>query len=127
MNPRLVAYFVEYTDAHRHPTNRLTHKIAIPMIVFHVLAMLDWIRVVHWGGYWLSVGHLAAVAGLAWYATLSRGLAAWMAVAFAICFALAAVTPPVVVVGVAIVGWIVQLAGHVVWEKRSPAFLRNAL
>ena len=26
---------------------------------------------------------------------------------------------------IAIAGWLTQLAGHVVWEKRSPAFLTN--
>ena len=38
---------------------------------------------------------------------------------------LAAITPWPVVVALALVGWLIQLAGHVVWEKRSPAFVRN--
>jgi uncharacterized membrane protein YGL010W len=122
MDPRLVTWFEQYADSHRHPVNRLTHKVAIPAIVFHVLAMLDWVR---FGA--LSLGHLAAVAGVIWYARLSPRLAAYMAVGFAACLALARVTPVPVVIAVAVVGWTVQLAGHVVWEKRSPAFLQNAL
>src|SRR5579859_1504798 len=51
LNPKLKAWFTEYADYHRHPTNRLTHKIAIPLIVFQVIAMLDWV-------------HLANVPGL---------------------------------------------------------------
>ena len=46
MSPTLQRLFVEYADSHRHPTNRLTHKIAIPMIVFHIIAMLDWVKLV---------------------------------------------------------------------------------
>ena len=40
---------------------------------------------------------------------------------------LAAVTPRPLVLAIALLGWAVQLAGHLVWEKRSPAFLANLL
>ena len=40
---------------------------------------------------------------------------------------LAEVTPVWAVMALAVAGWLVQLAGHVVWEKKSPAFLRNLL
>ncbi len=50
-----------------------------------------------------------------------------MALLFALCFPLAAITPRPVVVAAAIVGWLVQLAGHSVWEKNRPAFLTNVL
>ncbi|MGZ3461157.1 MAG: Mpo1-like protein, partial [Archangium sp.] len=28
-------------------------------------------------------------------------------------------------VSIAVVGWLVQLAGHAVWEKKSPSFFTN--
>ncbi len=45
-NPRLVALFDDYASSHQHPTNRLTHKVAIPFIVLHIVAMLDWVKLV---------------------------------------------------------------------------------
>ena len=50
-----------------------------------------------------------------------------MALLMALCFPLAAVTPRPLVLAIALVGWAIQLAGHLVWEKRSPAFLANLL
>lgn len=125
MNPKLRALFEEYEDVHRHPINRLTHKIAIPLIVFHIVAMLSWIRLVDIGGYELSLAHVAYLATIVWYLGLSPKLGLVMAAAFALCFPLAAVTPWPAVVAIAALGWLIQLAGHAVWEKRSPAFLRN--
>lgn len=130
MKPKLRAFFEEYADCHRHPMNRLTHKIAIPVIVFHIIAMLDWVKLVELpgsGGYHLSLGHVAYLLSVLWYLTLSVKLGVVMAVLYALCFPLALITPRAVVLGLAVVGWLIQLAGHVVWEKRSPAFLTNLL
>lgn len=129
MSNKLQAYFDEYADCHRHPMNRLTHKIAIPLIVFHILAMLHWVKLFTIPGtaFVLSLAHVVYVASVLWYLTLSPLLGAVMAVLYALCFPLAEVTPWPVVVGIAVFGWLVQLAGHVVWEKKSPAFLTNLL
>lgn len=127
MNPKLRALFEEYEEVHRHPMNRLTHKIAIPLIVFHIVAMLSWIPLGRVGGFELNLAHLAYLATVAWYFGLSVKLAVVMAVLFALCFPLASVVSWPVVVAIAVVAWVIQLAGHVVWEKRSPAFVRNLL
>ncbi len=127
LKPKLRALFEEYADSHRHPTNRLTHKIAIPLIVFHIVAMLSWIPLGAIGGFQLNAGYLAVLAVVGWYASLDVKLALTMGLLYALCFPLAAVTPWPVVVAVAVAGWVIQLLGHVVWEKRSPAFLRNLL
>ena len=133
MKPKLQRFFDDYAADHRHPMNRLTHKLAIPLIVFHVIAMLDWLKLpvpaLELGGYalQLSVGHLVYLAGVAWYCTLHAPLALVMAILMALCFPLGAMTPKPVVVGIAVVGWLVQLAGHSVFEKNRPAFLKNML
>jgi uncharacterized membrane protein YGL010W len=129
MNPKLEAMFREYADYHRHPTNQLTHKVAIPLIVFHIIAMLNWVHILTIGGgtFVVTFAHLAFVAAIGWYLTLNVKLGVIMAVLFGLCFPLAALTPTSVVIAIAVVGWLVQLAGHVVWEKRSPAFLTNLL
>ena len=46
LNPRLQALFDDYASSHQHPTNRLTHKVAIPAIVLHIVACLFLIAVV---------------------------------------------------------------------------------
>jgi uncharacterized membrane protein YGL010W len=132
MRPTLQRFFDDYASDHRHPMNRLTHKIAIPFIVFHIIAMLDWIKLgpsVDVAGYTiaLSAGHLFYLATIAWYLTLHVPLALVMSVLVALAFPLAAVTPRPVVVAVAIIGWLVQLAGHSVFEKNRPAFTKNMM
>ncbi|WP_373045871.1 DUF962 domain-containing protein [Vulgatibacter sp.] len=127
MNEKLQRLFEDYADSHRHPTNRLTHKIAIPLIVFHIVAMLDWIALVEVAGVTITAAWVGYVLAIAWYLRLHVRLALIMAVLFALCFPLGRITPWPVVVGIAVVGWLVQLAGHVVWEKKQPAFLTNLL
>jgi uncharacterized membrane protein YGL010W len=134
MNPTLRRYFQEYEDSHRHPTNRLTHKVAIPLIVFHILAMLDWLQIpgttfatIAGNPYGLSVGHLFFVGVVIWYYTLNAKLATLMMIAFLPCFYIGPFVPWQGVVAIAIAAWVIQLAGHAVWEKRSPAFLTNLL
>ena len=46
LKPQVVSLFDEYYSSHQHPTNRLTHKIAIPLIVLHIVTMLDWVKLV---------------------------------------------------------------------------------
>jgi uncharacterized membrane protein YGL010W len=128
MKQELVDHFECYADYHRHPINRLTHKIAIPLIVFHIVAMLDWVRLLVVPG-WVTVtlAHVVYVAAIAWYFTLHARLAAMMAVVYAACFPIGWYTPWQAVVAIAVFAWIIQLAGHVIWEKRQPAFFTNLI
>lgn len=127
MHPKLQALFAEYANDHRHPMNQLTHKIAIPMIVFHIVTMLDWVKLGHVGSFDLTAAHVMFVVAISWYLAMFPKLGVVMAVLFGLCFPLGRLTPPPVVIALAIVGWLVQLAGHAVWEKKSPSFLRNIL
>jgi uncharacterized membrane protein YGL010W len=133
MRPQLQAWFAEYNRCHTHPTNRLTHKFAIPVIVFHIIAMLDWVTLpvtlieLSSGPYLLSLGHVLAVGALGFYAWAEWRYALIMAAIVAPMIALAHITPVPVVIALAVVGWLIQLAGHVVWEKAQPAFLTNLL
>ena len=132
MSPTLDRYFQEYAESHQHPTNRLTHKVALPFIVFHTLVMLDWCKLpgpvfatLNGAPYGLSVGHVFFVAVILWYATMSPKLAGIMALAFLPAFPIGAFIPKLGIVVIAIVAWTIQFAGHAIWEKRSPAFLQN--
>lgn len=129
LKPGLESLFAEYADSHRHPTNRLTHKIAIPVIVFHVLTMLDWVARFEIPGTGLtaSLGVILFLAAAVWYLSQDVKLGAIVTMASALCFPLGRMTPWPVVVALAVIGWSVQLAGHVVWEKKSPSFMKNMI
>jgi uncharacterized membrane protein YGL010W len=130
LDDRLAALFRDYAENHRHPVNILLHKIAIPLIVFQIVAMLDWVHIAPVSGLpggHLSIAHLAYLGAVAWYLTLDVPLGLCMAALFALCFPLGWMTPRPLVVAIAVVAWGLQLAGHSVWEKKRPAFLRNIL
>lgn len=126
MTPALQRLFTEYAESHRHPTNRLTHKIAIPLIVFHTVAMLDWVRLFTLPSGWTvtlaqPVFLVAAAVWIGW--DVKAGIVVTLASLLA--FPLGHHTPKWAVLAIALVGWLIQLAGHAVWEKKQPAFVRN--
>ena len=130
MKPKLEGLFVEYDDFHRHPTNRLTHKIAIPLILFNALAMFDWVALVPIPGspgWSLTLAHILLVAAGAWYLAMSIKLGAIMTAALLGILALGwgASVSLVLLAGAA--GWLIQFAGHYVWEKKAPNFMTNAI
>lgn len=128
LKPRLQALFDDYTANHMHPVNRLTHKVAIPLIVLHLVAMLDWVRLVPVAalpGGALTLGMLAALGGAAWFLAADAKLGALVTLFMVACFPVGRALPMLAVVAIAALGWLVQLAGHAVWEKKSPSFLTN--
>ena len=128
MHPTLERLFSEYNAYHRDPTNVAIHKVAIPLIVFHVLAMLDWVALgFEVAGHAVTLGH--AVFGLAslWYLVMSTRLALVMLPFSALCLYLGRMTSTEVVIGVAAFAWIAQRVGHVRYEHRAPAFKDNLI
>jgi uncharacterized membrane protein YGL010W len=119
--------FDDYSSAHRHPTNQLTHKIAIPMIILHIVAMLDWWRLAASpalpGG--LTAAYLLLIAASVWYLRADFLLGVPVILFGLACIPIGRALPPWAVIGVAVLGWAIQLAGHAVWEKKSPSFFRN--
>ncbi|HEX8705171.1 MAG TPA: Mpo1-like protein [Myxococcaceae bacterium] len=130
-NPRLLALFDDYASSHQHPTNRLTHKVAIPFIVLHIVAMLDWVKLVAVPGLpggVLTLGLIAWALATVWYLRADVKLGVMVSAAMLLCFPLGRMLSAVsvwVVVAIAVSGWLIQLAGHAVWEKKSPSFLTN--
>ena len=126
MNATTARWFAEYAADHRHPMNRLTHKVAIPAIVFHILTMLTWVELGSISGFPITLGLIGwALAVGFWTFYLPRaGLLLGLATLPVLIWG--ALVPAPVVIAIAIVGWTVQLAGHSVWEKNRPSFLKNA-
>ena len=128
MHPRTLDWFTAYADSHRHPTNRLTHKVAIPAIVFHVVAMLAWIPLgVTVGGLPVTGAWVGwVVTSVFWTLHLPRS-GALLSLAVLPAALWGGLVDKPIVIAIAVVAWLVQLAGHVIWEKNSPAFLQNLL
>ncbi len=129
MKPELRALLDEYAADHQHPLNRLTHKVGVPLIIFHILAMLDWARLDLSGGagvpYGPSLGHLGALAVLGWYLRLDATLAAAVGAVGLLSLIASPFVPPLVTVGIAVFAWVLQLIGHGVYEGKRPSFTRN--
>lgn len=125
-----------YAAYHRHPMNRASHFVGVPVIVFSIMGLLDLARFTDltlWV-YPLSLALVVSVLVLLYYYVLDVPLALFMTVLFgAMLFGVVALrealpstaTVAWVHVGLFVGGWILQLLGHGVWEKRKPALVDN--
>jgi uncharacterized membrane protein YGL010W len=126
MSPTLLKLFQEYSQYHRDPVNAAIHKLAVPLIVFHVLAMLDWISLgLELGGHPITLAHAVFLPVLLWYLLMSARLAAVMIPFSALCLWVGRMTHSEVVIGIAVSAWIAQLIGHARFEGKAPAFKDN--
>jgi uncharacterized membrane protein YGL010W len=125
MSPTLQTHFADYASHHQTGGNQLCHSIGIPLIVFSLVALLTQVPLATVGGYTVTLAEVVIAAVTVYYLTLDAVLAAGM-----LAFTLASVfvgrtLPWTVSLGLFLFGWILQFVGHYVYEKRSPAFLKN--
>jgi uncharacterized membrane protein YGL010W len=126
-------WFDSYSGDHRNATNQRIHVIAVPAILWSVIALL-WCIPVPPGG-WFKPGIFAAlamVAASAYYFRASRALGMGMLAVFV---AMSALTwwlhasfgtrsLLIVAIAVFVVAWIAQFIGHKI-EGRKPSFLTD--
>jgi len=112
------ALFADYASHHQTKGNKWFHRVGIPLIMLSGIGMLARVPI---AAIVLIVGSEIV------YAILDWRLAAIMLVISAAFFFIGAAIPFWIDVALFIVGWIFQFVGHSVYEKRSPAFLTNAL
>lgn len=124
----LNAWLDEYGASHRNHSNKLTHWLGIPLIVFAVFAALKGMPA---GSGLLNPATAAIVVALAYYALLSWRLAMGMALVFVAMYALilplqAATGRWLVPVAIAIfiLGWALQFLGHR-FEGMKPSFFKD--
>lgn len=125
--PRLQALLDAYAADHQHPMNRATHKLGVPLVLFHILAMLGWIELVQLPGlpFPLTAAHLLGLCVLPWYLSLDLKLAAIVSAVSVLFMAVSPLVPVPVVLAITVLAWALQLVGHYVYEKRSPSFFSN--
>jgi uncharacterized membrane protein YGL010W len=115
----------EYRSVHTTYGNVVCHWVGIPLIVVAVLGALARVPIADIGGFALTAAELLLAVALLYYARLDAVLAAIM-IPVIVPLDLAGRALPLWANGALfVIGWIFQLVGHSVYEKKSPAFLRN--
>lgn len=125
-------WFAHYSDDHRDATNQRIHVVAVPLILWSVIALLWCIPApgtLFRAGIWAGVAMAAAGA---FYVRASRPLGLGMVALFvlmgllthviAAAFGMRALLVTAIVVFV--IAWIAQFVGHKV-EGRKPSFLTD--
>ncbi len=112
------ALFADYASHHQTKGNKWFHRFGIPIIMLTLIGMLTRVPI--------AAIALIVVSEII-YAILDWRLAAIMLVVSVAFYFIGAAIPFWINVALFVVGWIFQFIGHSVYEKRSPAFLKNAL
>ena len=127
-------WFAGYSSDHQHAVNRVIHWIAVPLILWSVIAILWTIPVV---ATWFRPGLFAALAMFfAWtfYYRASRRIGLGMLAVFVamawitrgLFYALGREQLLYVAIGVFVVAWVAQFVGHSkLFEGRRPSFLTD--
>jgi len=127
--PKLDALLADYAAYHATKGNVTCHFVGIPLIVFGLLSMLAAVPLgtLGTGFEWTLAEALVLVVGVV-YLLLDVRLALAMIAASALLDAAARLlgNPWIGVLAFA-VGWVFQAIGHARYEKKAPAFLKNAL
>jgi uncharacterized membrane protein YGL010W len=114
----------DYAYYHQSRGNIVCHVIGIPLITYSILALLLLVPLKN------SVTAAEALIGITffYYLTLDYRLAICMLLLAALFDLLArAIHQTPIAVGALVTGWVFQGIGHAVYEKNSPAFLRNLI
>jgi uncharacterized membrane protein YGL010W len=125
MSPALRTHFSEYADFHRTAGNQACHYVGIPLIMVSLFALLAQWPLFTAGGITFTAAEALIVAATLYYLTLDAALAFMMLAASLVMAALGRRIPWTIALALFVLGWIFQFAGHSLYEKRSPAFLRN--
>jgi len=129
MTQKLASRFSEYREYHTTRGNVISHYIGVPLIatsVFGLLAMVTFgneafrqnlVRP--------DLGWLLWAAAIGFYLWLDWKIALPFSLVMTGMYLIGRSIPVEGLVGMQIVGWIVQYIGHLKYEKKSPAFYKN--
>lgn len=125
MGPTLRTHFADYASHHQTQGNQFCHSLGIPLIVFSLLALLQQVPLLAAGGYTVTLAEVLVVVVTLYYLSLDAALAGGMLAFSVASLFVGRALPWAVSLGLFVFGWILQFVGHYVYEKRSPAFLKN--
>lgn len=120
-------YFCEYEEHHCNKYNKLTHYFGIPLIIIGLMGLLARIPyALEVSGYRIDFAIITAVVVyLLFYVRMHFVLSLFMLACFAGFYVAAQYMSMIILWSVFIVGWILQLLGHVIFEKEKPSFVDN--
>lgn len=121
MTDKLKNKFDDYANYHRHPKNCYSHYVGIPLIA---ISSLGFISLIH-----PLVLYVVVLMTILFYVAQDKkwGLL-FSPVVLLMAFAGAYLSnhSVYILVGMQIIGWISQYIGHLIYEKKSPAFYKNS-
>ena len=125
MTPVLRAHFVDYAAFHGTAGNRACHYVGIPLIVLSLFGLLAQVPLFSALGFTVTLAEALIVLATAYYLTLDAALAVLMLVVSVLLAAAGRWLGVPASAALFVLGWVLQLVGHYVYEKKSPAFFRN--
>lgn len=121
---RLDDAFADYATHHRTRGNKWCHRFGIPMIMISLLGLLARADLPTTVSHANAATFLIAIATI-YYLFLEWRLALPMLAVSLGFYWIGLLAPLAVNAGLFTGGWVLQFVGHGVFEKKSPAFLRN--
>lgn len=122
--------FEDYASYHRTSGNQATHLVGIPLIVVAVLGLLGRVTVGEGlTGHELfraDGGTLLWLLGMIWYLKFDWRLAIPFGPVLLGFYCVGRTLPAAALIVFFVLGWVIQYAGHSVFEKKAPAFYKNA-
>jgi len=116
----------DYEEHHRTAGNRTCHMIGIPFIIIGLLGLLA-IPIAHVGGWPIEVSLLLVILVAAVDIWLDVKLGALMLLSALLIYLGARMLVWQLSMALFIIGWVFQFLGHGAYEKRAPAFYKNAV
>lgn len=116
---KINAYFKDYNAFHRTKGNKASHAIGIPLIILGLFSLLQKIN------FTISPALILWIVGCVFYLKLHLKLGITMVFSTAVLYLLGTLLSTPVAWTLFVLGWVAQGVGHVVYEKKSPAFLNN--
>jgi uncharacterized membrane protein YGL010W len=122
---RLNRQFDQYSAFHRTRGNHLCHHFGIPLIMTSLLGLLSHWKITIHGLPDVDGGVVLWLGATLWYTWLDWRLAIPFSVFSLGGYLLGRSLSPWVLWSLFVLGWILQIIGHAVYEKKSPALLTN--
>ncbi len=126
----LMIHFKDYEQYHGHKSNKACHYIGVPTVMFSLIGLLSY--VILWAPsldfgieslFRIDLGILVCLWGCIFAFRVDRKLSIPFTLFIYLNYLISRHLSIGTLVAIQIVGWVFQLVGHYVYEKKSPAFL----
>lgn len=129
MTQKLASRFSEYREFHTTRGNQISHFIGVPLIVTSFLGLFSMVTFGNEAFLQSMVrpdlGWAVWAFGVGFYLWLDWKIALPFSLVLAGMYLIGRSLSLEILIGMQVVGWIVQYIGHLKYEKKSPAFYTN--